>query len=196
MLKVRVTGDSISAHYGPYLKEYLRGELSYSWNGGGDSSKVLAFLQSQRDSGGLDADLLLLNCGLHDLRTDPATGEKQVSIEEYRKNLRQIAALLQEMGVELVWMRTTPCDEAVHNRPGMEFHRFAADCAAYNAAADEIVEAAGIESIDLFTFTVNLGSDTYCDHVHFHEHVREKQAAYIAGWVGHWKRCRQAGFAG
>ncbi len=31
---------------------------------------------------------------------------------------------------------------------------------------------------------LNLGPDSCCDHVHFHEHVRQRQAAYIAGWVG------------
>lgn len=191
LLQVRVIGDSISNQYGPYLEEYLRGEWVYSWSGGSDSSKVLASLQSQQEAGELDMDLLLLNCGLHDIKTDPSTGEKQVPLVEYQKNLEQIAALLQETAVELVWMRTTPCDETVHNHPDMKFHRFAADCDAYNAAADEIMDAAGIKCIDLFAFTNNLGSDTYCDHVHFHEHVREKQAAYIAGWVGHWK-CQYA----
>jgi hypothetical protein len=86
--------------------------------------------------------------------------------------------------VPLVWVRTTPCDEAVHNtRPGMTFHRFAADCAAYNAVADEVMAAAGVPTIDLHSFTASLGGEVYCDHVHFHEAVREKQGAYIAGWV-------------
>ena len=73
-------------------------------------------------------DLLLLNCGLHDIKTDPSTGEQQVPLVQYQKNLQQIVALLQETSVELVWMRTTPCDESVHNHPDMKFHRFAADC--------------------------------------------------------------------
>ena len=82
-----------------------------------------------------------------------------------------------------VWVRTTSCDEAVHNKPGMAFHRFAADVAAYNKAADEIMKAAGLPMIDLHTFTLNLGKDLYCDHVHFHENIREKQGAFIAGWL-------------
>jgi len=28
------------------------------------------------------------------------------------------------------------------------------------------------------------GPYLYCDHVHFHDSIREKQAAYIAGWLG------------
>ena len=53
----------------------------------------------------------------------------------------------------------------------------------YNAAADGVMAAAGVPMIDLYTFTRNLGPDLYCDHVHFHEHVREKQGAFVAGWV-------------
>ena len=73
----------------------------------------------------------------------------------------------------MVWVRTTPCDEAVHNKPTSSFHRFAADGNAYNAAADTIMADAGIPMIDLHTFTVNLGDDLYCDHVHFPVPIRE-----------------------
>ena len=204
MKRVYVVGDSISIQYGPYLGRHLAGVMAYARKegeeearlnlgrpqgaNGGDSSMVLAFLRACQKTGGLEADVLLLNCGLHDIKTDPATGLRQVPLAEYRANLQQIVALVRRMGVELVWVRTTPCDEAVHNRPGMAFHRFAADAEAYNAAADEIMAAAGVETIDLHTFTRNLGPDLYVDHVHFHEHVREKQAAYLAGWLEYWRR--------
>ena len=68
----------------------------------------------------------------------------------------------------------------------MGFHRFVADCAAYNAVADRIMNAAGVPVIDLFTFTRNLGPELFCDHVHFHVNIREKQAAFIAGWLAGW----------
>ena len=154
---------------------------------GGDSFQVLSYLQARQQAGGLRADILLLNCGLHDLRTAPDTGTKQVPLDQYRHNLRKIIQITRAMGSTLVWVRTTPCDENVHNKPGMSFHRFAADCKTYNAAADEIMQGAAVQSIDLHTFTLNLGSDLYCDHVHFHEPIREKQAAYIAGWLEGWK---------
>ncbi len=80
-------------------------------------------------------------------------------------------------------MRTTPCDEQVHNTRSMQFHRYAADCAAYNAVADHIMVEAGVPVIDLYTFTCNLGPDLYCDHVHFPVPIREKQAAFLAGWL-------------
>ncbi len=63
---------------------------------------VLSFLRAKAESGGIEADLLLVNCGLHDIRTDPETGTRQV---------------------------------------------------------------------------------LYCDHVHFQDHIRQKQAAFVAGWL-------------
>ena len=68
-----------------------------------------------------------------------------------------------------------------HNRLNTTFQRFEADVEAYNAAADRIMEEHGITTIDLFTFTRNLGPDVYGDHVHYTTEVRMQQAAFIAG---------------
>lgn len=198
-MKVYVIGDSISIQYGPYLQRNLKGFMEYSRKegeqealanldypqgaNGGDSAMVLAFLRDMAKKGGIDTDLLLVNCGLHDIKTDPATGKKQVSLECYEQNLRDIVNVVAAMGPKLVWIRTTPCDEAVHNPRQKQFHRFAADNQAYNAVADTVMREAGVPSIDLYTFTLNLGDDLYCDHVHFQIPVREQQAAFIAGWL-------------
>ena len=202
-MKVYVIGDSISLQYGPYLKEYLNGIMEYSrkegdeeamlnldkpqGSNGGDSSMVLSFMEAKAASGGIEADLLLLNCGLHDIKTNPATGEKQIPIELYEKNLRAIVKTVAKMKTRLVWMRTTPCDENVHNQKGMSFHRFSSDCNKYNDAADRIMKEAFIPVIDLHKFTINLGNELFCDHVHFQEHVRQKQASFLAGWLSLWK---------
>jgi lysophospholipase L1-like esterase len=198
-MRIYVIGDSISVHYGPYLQAFLEGTIEYARKegeeealldldnpqgaNGGDSSMVLSFLRAKAASGGIDADLLLVNCGLHDLRTDPDTGMHQVPLEQYAGNLRAIVQTVGDLRPNLIWIRTTPCDERVHNREGMGFYRFAADCKAYNRTADRIMAEAGVPSIDLYAFTLNLGPDLYCDHVHFHEHIRQKQAAFIAGWL-------------
>ena len=196
---IHLIGDSISIHYSPYLSTYLQQFMHCARRQGekeslldldrpqganaGDSSNVLTFLQDTARTGGLDADLLLLNCGLHDLRTDPQTKAKQVPLEQYQENLKAIVQIVSGMRPQLIWIRTTPCDEAVHNNPESDFLRFAADCTAYNQAADRIMQDAGVPSLDLYTFTLNLGPDLYCDHVHFHEHFRRQQAAFIAGWI-------------
>ena len=198
-MRIYVLGDSISIQYGPYLEAYLKGVMAYSRKegeeeallnldnprgaNGGDSGMVLSFLQAKAGAGGIDADLLLLNCGLHDLKTDAQTGQRQVSISAYRENLKHIVELVEGMRPELVWIRTTPIDDEQHNREVRTFHRFSADCQAYNEAADAVMKAAGVRVIDLYTFTRNLGADVFCDHAHFHEQVREKQAAFIAGWL-------------
>ena len=203
-MRVYVIGDSISIQYGPYLAKYMAGIMDYARKdgeaeaqlnldrpqgaNGGDSSMVLAYLKAKAATGGIDADLLLLNCGLHDIKTEPATGARQVSLADYERNLRSIITVTREMGIELAWIRTTPCDEKVHNTPRMSFHRFAADGTAYNAVADRVMAGAGVPSIDLHTLTLNLGENLYCDHVHFHEEVRAKQAAFIAGWLAAWKQ--------
>ncbi|MCF7838215.1 MAG: SGNH/GDSL hydrolase family protein [Candidatus Marinimicrobia bacterium] len=198
-MNIFVIGDSISVQYGPYLATYLDGVMGYArkqgeqaalvdlddpqGTNGGDSGRVLAYLQAKAARGGIDAELLLVNCGLHDIKADPVSGAHQVPLEQYQENLRAIVATVAPMKPQLVWMRTTPCDERVHNYEGRSFYRFAADGRAYNQAADQIMTAAGVPIIDLYTFTDNLGSDLYCDHVHFKEPIREKQAAYIAGWL-------------
>ena len=40
-----------------------------------------------------------------------------------------------------------------------------------------------VPAVDLYGFTRTLGPDLYADHVHFHAHIQERQAAFIAGWL-------------
>ncbi len=201
-MKLYIIGDSISLQYGPHLERALAGVMTYARKegqteallnldnpqgaNGGDSSMVLAFMRTLAAANTFDADLLLVNCGLHDIKTNPATGARQVPIDTYERNLRAIVAVARDLRTQLIWMRTTPCDERIHNTPDKGIHRFAADVAACNAVADRVMLAAGVPVIDLHTFTQNLGPNLYCDHVHFHEHIREKQAAFIAGWLNAW----------
>jgi len=204
--KVFVVGDSISLHYGPYLEASLRGFMTYSRKegeeeamlnldepqgaNGGDSSMVLEYLaQKMVGSSCLqDADFLLVNCGLHDIKTDPTTGDIQVPLEKYKENLKRIIELVGTLctNTELVWIRSTPLEDEIHNAKQKKFHRHKQNLHLYNAAADDIMAEHGINSIDLFTFTNNLchsEGNLFCDHVHFHKTVREKQGVFIAGWL-------------
>jgi hypothetical protein len=132
-----------------------------------------------------------VNCGLHDIKTNPQTGQRQVSLDHYAANFRAIIDLVATMGPGLRLDQDSPLVmSGFSNQPHMAFHRFAVDCDAYNAgAADAIMKAAGVPMIDLYTFTCTLGPDLYCDHVHFQEPVpARRQAAFIAGWLAHWQR--------
>ncbi len=194
-LRLFVLGDSISMHYGPYLKAMIGDKIDYSRKGenaqvenldigssinGGDSACVLAYLKELKDVD-FQTDWLMINCGLHDIKTTPETGTRQIEIDAYESNLREILELVKSAGWKLIWVRTTPVDDAQHNDRDINFHRFDRDVAEYNAVADKIFGEAGVPSIDLNSFTASLDEELFCDHVHFYDPVRKLQAAYIAG---------------
>ena len=189
---LHIIGDSISIHYGPYLQAMLVGVMTYSRKtapdgslddtgaaNGGDSSMVLDYLRTLQPDRSFD--ILLINCGLHDIKRDITTHTVQVPLDQYETNLREILAQAHRLAARTIWVRTTPVIDERHNQLNITFRRFEADVEAYNAAADRIMQKRGIALIDLFTFTRNLGPDVYADHVHFTPEVRTQQAAFIAG---------------
>lgn len=205
--KLFVLGDSISIQYGPHLEANLRGKWLYARKtgeaeamlnldvpegaNGGDSAMCLAFLRGLVAGDALDADVLLLNCGLHDIKSDPLNPtRKQVPIDAYRANLHGLIDAAQTRGTQVVWVRTTPAHEPTHNLPGMTFWRFNADVDAYNAAADEVMRERGVPTIDLHGFTTSLGplESLLHDGRHYHEPIQRLQAAYIAGWLDAWRQ--------
>lgn len=192
---LHVVGDSISMYYGPYLEKMLQGVMIYSrkegtppgdWDSanGGDSAMVLEYLRL-RSQQPPKIDLLLVNCGLHDIKMNPGAVSQQVPLEQYVQNLRAILSLSNQMGSRMIWVRTTPVDDQIHNSRAA-FQRFERDVERYNAAADEVMAEHRVPVIDLFTFTRNLGQDLYCDHVHFTEAICAQQAAFIAGRLYDW----------
>lgn len=200
--RVFVIGDSISMQYGPFLEQYLAGTMGYArkvaedpvvqaldppqGGNGGDSNAVRAYIEAKEKAGGFESEILLLNCGLHDIKKTRETGAMQVPLDQYEANLKAIVDCAQRMKMTVVWVRTTPVDDAQHNDRSAEFTRHAADCAAYNAAADKVMAEKKVASIDLHGFCERLGlpaNELFSDHVHFPVPVREKQAAYIAGWL-------------
>ena len=191
---LHVVGDSISIQYGPHLEAMLAGVFTYSRKtgaignldapegaNGGDSGMVMDYLQTLQNDPRVPFDYLMVNCGLHDLRWRFAESRFQVPIEQYAANLTAMVDISKSITRALIWVRTTPVVDHIHNRPSMEFHRFAREVDAYNACADQIMRHCRVPAIDLFTFTRNLGADVYFDHVHFREEVRAQQAAFIAG---------------
>lgn len=200
-----VIGDSISIQYGPHLERFLSGSFAYDRKrdaagakaeqnldvprgaNGGDSAMVLAYLRARAAGEPIEAGVLLLNCGLHDIKTDIATQAKQVPPDAYARNLRAILAEARRMNLHVVWVRTTPVITEIHNARSRSFHRFAADVADYNAIADEIMAETKVPVIDLHGFSARFVPAGFVDHVHFSEDVREKQAAFIAGALGMWR---------
>jgi lysophospholipase L1-like esterase len=201
---VFVIGDSISIHYGPYLEKYLEGKAYYARKkdipgqqaeanldyptgaNGGDSQMVLNYVQSRLKDADFHPDVLLLNCGLHDIKFNPKTKTHQVDSVRYRQNLHAIHALLKKRNIPVIWVRSTAVVDSIHNSRSTAFHRHATDLEAYNQIADEVWHELKVPSIDLYGFTRNLPGNNYIDHVHYNESTRSLQAAYIAGYINHY----------
>lgn len=192
-----VLGDSISLQYTPYLKKELGASVTIQQKGsqenalknldvpvdanGGDSRMVLAYLTTRIKDDAFKPDLLLLNCGLHDIKRNPATGVIAVDTAEYRSNLQTIVALLRNRNTPLVWVRTTEVIDSVHAAKSKAFNRYAKDVEQYNTIADAVCQQNNIRAIDLYTFTRTQGDDRFADHVHYIPRVMQSQAQYIAG---------------
>lgn len=197
--KLFVIGDSISIFYGPYLKQYVEGKYEYDRKrdkgeamkdldnpigaNGGDSRMVVAYLKELSKDKGFHTDVLLVNCGLHDTKTHPETGKKQVSLEEYRHNLDTIYRLSKKMNVKLVWVNCTPVNDSIHNSKGVAFHRYNRDAIRYNEVADSLFGAKRVPVIDMYSFSSRFPLDAYMDHVHYSMEYRKLQAAYIASFL-------------
>jgi GDSL-like Lipase/Acylhydrolase family len=191
-LSLHVIADSISMHYGPFLEKYLPDSFAYSRKGesiggapnpegrnGQDSPMVVEYIrrciaEAQR------WDLVLLNCGLWDIRD--RSGVLQNSLDAYVGNLETAYELLTAVCRNIVWVRTTPVDDELHNRLKQDYWRHDRDVVRYNEAADAIALRHGASIIDLYTFTKSLDVDNvYLDHIHFTDETRRLQASFIAG---------------
>lgn len=171
MKHVILIGDSIRMGYQPTVEQLL-GAKAQVWapqENGGTSANVLAHLDewvlSRRP------DIVHLNCGLHDLKTEFGDSTQNVPLDAYQANLRQIVAqVVAEGSTQLIWAATTPVNEAWHhqNKP---FDRFEGDVLAYNRAADEIAAAYHVPINDLYQVIMDAGRDRYLtpDGVHFNQ---------------------------
>lgn len=142
---------------------------------------VLAYLRERAARDPIQADVLLLNCGLHDVKRAVETGELQVSAEQYEANLRAILKEAQKAGLAVVWMLTTPVIDEIHNSRSASFHRHAKDVAVCNAISRRLMKKAGRPVIDLHTFSARFLPDGFIDHVHYSEDVRRRQGIFLAG---------------
>lgn len=196
MCDLFVLGDSISINYGPHLAQFLPESWRYSRktrilgnvvfaedDNGGDSKRVLDYLHHRFETDdSFKPDVLLLNCGLHDIRRDPETDVFQVPIDQYEPNLHETRRLIVSNGIRLIWVTTTPVDDAQHRQHEQAFIRRNQDVLDYNAVAAAVFVDDTI--IDLCAFSRRLranGMTLYGDHVHFVDAICQLQAAYIAG---------------
>ena len=190
-----VFGDSITIQYLPYLGEFFPG-VTIETRGGtaealadldnplgancGDSSMMLAFLLSEFSNPMPVPDLIAINCGLHDIKTDPLTHKKKVDADTYGKNISQIFTFLKARVDSVVWINSTPVCDQRHATLCQHFSRFGRDVVYYNSIAESIAKKYQIPVVDLHGFTAGIGGEIYCDHVHFVPWVRRSQARWVA----------------
>lgn len=142
--RVLLIGDSISIGYTLPVRELLHGKANVHRipTNGGPTTNGLARLQAWLGAG--KWDVIHFNWGLHDLRF-MADGQRQVSLEAYENNLRELVRQLKARGAELIWASTTPVPEGKLNPP-----RLNADVEAYNAAARKIMDEQKVAVDDLY----------------------------------------------
>ncbi len=169
MVRVVLIGDSIRMGYQDVVAQELDTEAQV-WGpteNGGTSANVLAHLDDwviQRRP-----EIVHLNCGLHDLRTDRVSKEKAVPLVQYAENIDRIFGRIQrQTDATLIWASTTPVNEKWHTRE-KPFDRYEADVVAYNRAAREAAERMGVPVNDLLEVVMRAGRDRLLspDGVHF-----------------------------
>lgn len=193
--EILVIGDSISLGYGPELSNLLSASFEYSTKNtnsdagnldfptgpnAGDSRMVLNYLRTLQLDKGLDADLIVLNCGLHDVKVKTGTACHNVSPMQYALNLDTIFSLIHELKQTVVWVNTTPVNDSVHNSKNLGFQRFKRDVELYNQIADSICLKHKVKVIDLYSFSSNFPVEAYADHVHYRSPFANLQAGFLA----------------
>lgn len=148
--RVLLLGDSISIGYHIPTREALKGVANVHrppTNCGPTTNGVQnidAWLADGR------WDVIHFNFGLHDLKyvdaegknTSPQKGKRQVSIDDYKKNLETLVTRMKKTGAKLIFATTTPV-------PPGEPQRVADSDQEYNAAALEVMKAHGVAINDL-----------------------------------------------
>lgn len=191
-------GDSVYVQYSPYLRAALPATFNYQRNenleqamtnldvpqgaNGGDSRRCLGIFEKAMARPDFEANVILFNCGLHDIKQPTGGGPMQVPLAEYTANLQRIIQLVQARGIRLVWVTITPVCESKHNLPRFHIWRCEKDVQAYNQAARELMTQAGISVIDLHTFSLEQGplETILPDGRHFSPEVQAKQGRFIA----------------
>lgn len=158
--RVLLIGDSISIGYTVAVREALAGKANVHRAPTNCGPTIRGLEQLDKWLGDGRWDVIHFNFGLHDLKqTD---GRRQVPLDDYEKNLRQIVARLKKTGAALVWCSTTPVP-AKSSPP-----RSADDVVAYNAAARKVMEENQIAIDDLYGFALpRLDKIQIPSNVHF-----------------------------
>jgi hypothetical protein len=177
--RVLLIGDSISMGYTIPVRELLKGKANVHrvLTNGGPTINGMEHLAEWLGSG--KWDVIHFNWGLHDLKVDK-DGARQVPIDKYEQNLRELVTRMRQTGARLIWASTTPVPDAKVNPV-----RVSSDVIAYNKVAAKVMQEAGIPTDDLYSFALpKLGTIQLPANVHYtpegYNALAEQVAASIA----------------
>ena len=138
-------------------------------------------------------DVLTFNYGLHDLAQD---GER-VGVQQYAANLRNLTVRMLQAPwrsgapPKLFWVTSTPVPDAHLSPP-----RKQSDVPVYNAAAQTVMSALGVPTIDLFSFVLSkcggVNNYTSCDGFQLPHNVHFTAAGWQAMAAFQWEAIRNA----
>lgn len=173
--RVLLIGDSISMGYTLKVRARLAGIANVHRileNGG---PTIRGIEKIDRWLGDQQWDVVHFNFGLHDLKRDDGM-TRQVSPEEYEKNLRIITRKIKARAKRVVWASTTPVPEGKTSPP-----RTPADAPLYNEIAARVMQDEGVEINDLYSLALpNLKEWQRPVNVHFFEKGSEALADRVA----------------
>jgi len=143
--RVLLIGDSISIGYTLAVRKEREGQATVHRpaTNCGPTIRALESLDAWLGEGKWDA--IHFNFGLHDVRL--IDGKKQVSPEDYEKNLETIVARLQKTGAKLIFATTTPVPAGTGTRE-------VSDEVKYNDIARRVMEKHKIAIDDLYAFAL------------------------------------------
>ena len=164
-MKIVLIGDSIRMGYQPFVAKKLDGEAEV-WGPAGNSRHSLWALDHFPEW--VDAqkpDIVHVNFGIHDASVQ-ADGQHQILLDQYRLCLQRFVDKVNALdGAKMIWATTTPLYAVEEGVPmNLWSPRPEAEIDAYNSAALEIVNKAGLPVNDLNKVVMDNG---------FHKCLRE-----------------------
>jgi lysophospholipase L1-like esterase len=159
--KILLLGDSIRMGYAPIVVKKLQGiaEVVHpEKTNGADTPTTLKNLDAWLAQ--YQPDLVHWNNGLHDLKFSKKSQTHQVPLDEYAKNLAEIAKKLsQATKGKVIFVTTTPIIDDRHAQRGADFDRFDRDVRLFNDKALSVMHPLGIPVHDLNAIVQHYGPD-------------------------------------
>jgi hypothetical protein len=186
---VLIIGDSISIGYTPYVTEMLKDKAIVKHNDGNAQHTSTGLKLLDQWIGTTKWDVIHFNWGLWDLcyrnpeskvqgNRDKVKGTVTTSIEQYERQLDQLALRLKNTGATLIWAHTTVVPEG-------EAGRVVGDDVKYNEVAARVMKKHGIVINDLHTLTKGFAPDLFAGpgNVHYAKDGYRKIAAQVADTI-------------